>query len=150
MKKLVCCLMLTLMAAGCGGGAAPTSPSGSIAAPKPAGSSPAASPAAKPSTAASGAASKVTIPYTALSAAFTAIWVAADENFFSKRGVQANVQFMESNVAVSAAMSGEIDFASSPQALGSMLGGSDLTFVTKLVSLPVFTLYATKDIQRVE
>src|SRR5439155_3124525 len=97
-----------------------------------------------------GAASKVTIPYTALSAAFTAIWVAADENFFSKRGVQANVQFMESNVAVSAAMSGEIDFASSPQALGSMLGGGDLTFVTKLVSLPVFTLYATKDIQRVE
>jgi len=127
----------------------PTSVSPNPAAKPSAPASVSAGPSAKPS--GSGTATyKVTVPYTAFSAAFTALWVAADESFFSKRGVQADVRFMESNVAVSAAMSGEIEFASSPQALGAMLSGGDLIFITKLVSVPVFSLYAAKDIQRVE
>jgi NitT/TauT family transport system substrate-binding protein len=90
------------------------------------------------------------VPYTAFSASFTALWVAADENLFAKRSVDASVQYMDSNVAAAALLSGEIDICSTPQMIGGILSGGDATFIAKLVSSPVFSLYASKDIQRVE
>jgi len=92
----------------------------------------------------------ITVPYTASSAAFAAIWVAADQNFFSKHGIQAQVQYMDANAAAAALVSGQIPFCSSPAILGPMLSDPDLVLVAKLVSQPSFSLYATSEVQRVE
>jgi len=93
---------------------------------------------------------KFTVPYTAYSGAFTALWVAADENFFAKQGFDVSVQYMDANVAASALLSGEIPFSSTPAIVNTILSGGDAAIVAKLVSYPNFSLYATKDIQRVE
>ncbi len=143
MRTLVCCLTLCLFSAGCGGAAAPASaPPASSAIAKPAASNAAAS--------APAVTTKFTVPYTAYSGAFTALWVAADENFFAKQGFDVSVQYMDANVAASALLSGEIPFSSTPAIVNTILSGGDAAIVAKLVSYPNFSLYATKDIQRVE
>jgi NitT/TauT family transport system substrate-binding protein len=145
-----------LLLAGCGGaGPAPASaPASAPARPAASTQASAAAPpagsaaAAKPSGAAP--AYKFTIAYTAPSAAFTAIWVAADENIFSKHGIEADVRNIDSNVVSAAMLSGELQFSASPSVLSAMVAGSDLTFFGRLTRAPVFSLYGTKGIPRVE
>ncbi len=149
MMKLVCCLATVLVLAACGGSAAP-----SLSAPPAESSkaSPAASAAAQPVTAVDAApsAAKFTVPYTAFSGAFAALWVAADEGFFAKHGFDVNVQYMDANVAASALISGEVPFAVTPAIVNTILSGGDAVIVAKLVTLPKFSLYAGKDVSRIE
>jgi NitT/TauT family transport system substrate-binding protein len=162
MKKLVCCFLTLGFLAGCGGGAprpvssapAKASSPASEAAAKPPASSPA-SAAAKPAASADAAAkpaqgSKFTVPYTAYSGAFTALWVAADENFFAKQGFDVTVQYMDAPVAASALLSGETPFSSTPSIVNSIVAGGDAVILAKLVSYPKFSLYATSAVQKVE
>lgn len=149
MKPTSRTLLVTLLAAtlaACGGGAASpsvASNSGAAAASKPVG-------AAAASSGAAGTGGRITVPYTAFAGAFAALWVAADEGFFERQGIPANVQYMDPNVAVNALMSGEVEFSSSGAAVNSIVSGSDIILVARLITTPLFSLYGTKDIQRVE
>src|SRR5713226_4125989 len=134
-----------LLLAACGGTAAPAAPPPSAAASAPPASA-AGSAAAKPS----GAATKITIAYTAPAAAFTSLWMAAEENIFGKYGIQADVRNMDSNVVTAAMVSGDLHYSTTPALINAILSGSDVTFFARLTKGPIFGLYTTKAITRVE
>ena len=156
MIKLAGCLAVAVVLTACGSAAAsaPSSspPAATSAVAKPAASRPAAS-SASPSTAAKSSgkpAASTVIPFTAYSGAFTAIWVAADENIFPKYGIQPKVQYIDGNATANALLAGEVPFSSTPVIVNTILAGGDATLVAKLVSYPSFSLYGAKGIQRVE
>lgn len=141
-------LGLILVLTACGGGTATAPPSTSSA-------STAAAASAKPSgstqaSAKPGATYKITLPYTAPSAAFAAIWVAADEGFYAKNGLQVDVRSMDAAVAGPALISGEVEYAASPSLVSAILSGSDVTFIARLSNGPIFGLHSIKGLTRIE
>lgn len=152
--RLLATVVLVLALSACDGAASPSAakaPSSAAAAPastasaKPAGSA-SAQASAQPST----ALRKITLPYTAPSAAFAAIWVAADQGFYAKHGLQVDVRSMDAVAAGPALLSGEVEYAASPSLVGAILSGSDVTFIARLSTHPLFSIHATKGIARVE
>ncbi len=150
----VMCLGGLLQACGGGSTASPDSLASSSPASAPAsgssapGASASTAAAAKPGT--SAPAYKFSIAYTAPAAAFTSVWVAAEQNIFGKYGIQADVRNMDSNVVTAALVSGELQFSTTPALVSAVLSGSDVTFFGRLTNGPVFGLYAAKGIARVE
>jgi NitT/TauT family transport system substrate-binding protein len=142
MTRLLATLALALILSACGNAAAPA-PSG---APAPA----SAAPTSAASAPASSAGRKITLPYTAPSAAFAAIWVAADQGFYAKQGLQVDVRNMDAVAAGPALLSGEVEYAASPSLVSAILSGSDITFIARLSNHPLFSIHATKGITRVE
>ncbi|HEY8695640.1 MAG TPA: ABC transporter substrate-binding protein [Chloroflexota bacterium] len=149
-KLITAMLLFTLALTGCGAATgAPASPAGApgsaaaSASSQPASSSGA---AAKPGP----AAYKITVPYTAVSGAFAGLWVAADQGFFSKYSIQADVRSMDANVAGPALLSGEVEYAASPSLVSAILSGSDVTFIAALATHPIFAVYGAKGISRME
>ena len=165
MMKLVCWISLAMVLAACGGAAPTAAPpsarpsnisaaSASLNKPAASGAAVSAKPGASGSAAAkagSGATpTKFTVPFTAVSAAFTGIWVAGDEQFFAKHGFDVTVQYMDASVAATALISGEIPFSSTPAIVNTILSGGNAVIIGKLVSYPNFSLYVKPDIQSVE
>jgi ABC-type nitrate/sulfonate/bicarbonate transport system substrate-binding protein len=138
--KLIFAALLGTALAGCGGSAAPAA----SAPPSQAASRPASAPASP------AAARKLTIPYTAPSAAFAALWVAADAGFYAKHSLQVDVRSMDAAAAGPALVSGEVEYAASPSLVGAILSGSDVTFIARLSNYPVFGIYGVKGLTRLE
>jgi NitT/TauT family transport system substrate-binding protein len=157
---------LALVACG-GGAAAPASsaPAASAAAPggsaKPAASAGAAGGSAKPaasaSTPASGQAApgasasgltKIKLAYSQVSAAATPIYVAADQGFYQKYGLDVDVGMVAGPQQVPAMMSGEIQFGSpgGNEVADADLGGASLVIVAVAANVPLFSLNAEKTI----
>jgi ABC-type nitrate/sulfonate/bicarbonate transport system substrate-binding protein len=90
------------------------------------------------------------VPYTAYKGAFTALWVAGDEGMFAKQGFDVSVQYMDAPVAATALLAGETPFSSTPSVVNQIIAGSGVVILAKLVTYPNFSLYANKDIQKVE
>ena len=106
-------LVLTFGLSACGG---------SVAAPGTSSTAVSAAASAKPV-----ASFKITLPYTAPSAAFAAIWVAAEENLYAKYSLQVDVRNMDVLAQVGSAdffnaqIQGQVDGTRSPRSPGSTL-----------------------------
>jgi NitT/TauT family transport system substrate-binding protein len=93
---------------------------------------------------------KITIGYPAATAAFTAVWIAAEENMFANYGIQADMKGLDASVMAAAMMSGELQYSTSGTLINAVLANSDLIIFGRITRTPVVYLYATKDNSRVE
>lgn len=121
--------------------AASTSPAVSAASAKPSGAAasakPAASSAAKPAAnsagaSASGQATTLNVSYSAVVPMSLPVWVANDDGFFKKNGLDVKLTYIESAKGIPAVISGEIQIGNlgGPETMSAVAGGADLVTVS--------------------
>jgi NitT/TauT family transport system substrate-binding protein len=93
---------------------------------------------------------KLKLPYTSPSAAFVPQWVALEQGFFTKHGLDVTVNYQETNTVSPALIGGEIDVATTPSTLNIMLSGGDAVFIANLLTAPVFSLYSNNEVPDVK
>lgn len=148
--------------AACGGSAAPAAPSASAPASKPAAAASAApaSAATKPSAAAasakaSGAASgltKLKAAYSQTSAVQGALYLAVDQGFFQKYGLDVEVSQVAGTQQVPAMTAGELQFGTpgGNELVSADLGGASLVMIAVASNYPVFSLYGAKGVNDIK
>src|SRR5438105_3346973 len=151
-------VLVPLVLAACGGGAAPAS---SAPAPsKPAAASAAASASAKPAGSAETkpAASVAAKPGSAKMAwvALTAnqmLWPTAKEaGYFEKYGLNVNLQYIQgSGTATQTQMAGDIDFTNvaGSAVVGAQAAGQDIVMVAGFLNQAIFRIMGAKDINKI-
>jgi ABC-type nitrate/sulfonate/bicarbonate transport system substrate-binding protein len=96
---------------------------------------------------------KVHAAYSSISGIFTPVWIAADEKLFLKNQLDTDMVFIGgSSVAVTALLTGEIDFdaGGADPIIGGILGGADLAVVGFISNTTPLSLYVAPGIARVE
>jgi NitT/TauT family transport system substrate-binding protein len=166
-KFLMPVLLGGLALAGCGGSGAPSAPPVSpVASPQPASAAatsakPAASaaqPAAsapKPaaSASASGQANQLKTGFTAPSAVNDPLYVAEDDGFFARNGLDvAPLQLIKDTAVPPALMSNELDFivGGGNELVNADLNGSSLVMTATASDYPIFSLFADKKYKTVQ
>jgi NitT/TauT family transport system substrate-binding protein len=79
------------------------------------------------------------------------LWVAKDEGFFARRGIDVELVTMPADLLVASLISGELEMGSlaSTPLLNGALGGADLAFLGSFENLLRFWLYARPEISAV-
>jgi NitT/TauT family transport system substrate-binding protein len=152
-------IALTLLA-GCSGGVAPTSPSqagptqgaasaktatstGLSVSAEPAGSAAASAKAAGAAT--------LNVSYAQASTGFGPLYVAKEEGFFARNGVEVNLKRVSGTAQVPALVANEVQLAGvgGNEVINADLGGASLVMIAACSDLPVFSLYARKEFKSV-
>jgi len=139
-RKLGFGLVVTLLLAACGQGAAPASPAASASA-KPA--SPATSAAAKDQT-------KIKLAVPTKSLLFLPFYLGQDKGVFASQGVDLDLQVLAANNALAAVLNGDIDFtAAGGSAMRAAAQGSPVKAILISIGKPTLFIYGKPTIQNV-
>lgn len=139
----------------CGGATAPASvPAASSAAPGARSAAASSSAAAKPATSAvakpggSAGLTQVKLAYSQVSAAATPIYVAADQGFYRKHGLDVTITQVAGPQQVPALTAGELQFGTpgGNEVVDADLSGASLVMVATASNVPLFSLNAEKSI----
>jgi len=94
-------------------------------------------------------ADKISVGYSNIAGAELALWTAADNGYFSKHGVNADVQLISGGAnTVAALVSGQVQIADAggSEALSAISNGADLVVLGTIAPVYPYVLEATQDI----
>jgi len=93
----------------------------------------------------------VTIAYVSPSAAFTSLFVAAEEGLLAKYGLKGKLQFLGTTVAMQGLLADEVDFCvDGPVFITPRLGGARVKYFGAYMQRYVFQIWSAKEITKLE